>query len=156
MKPKTIIYLVAAFAFAGVSALAAVAPPAQTVSVTADPLTLTADLDPNNRSFDSWTGKQIARDIDPADRYFAFQAFALGLSGPLNDFYDWHGMREDGYFVPARQFNEAGVLCRDFSESTEHHGSEGFDPQNPQLAVDDRPVVVFGTACREPDGWHFR
>jgi surface antigen len=156
MKPTTIFYLVSVFAVFGVSAWAAISRPDETVVVTADPLALTADLDPAKRSFDSWTGQQIARDIDPSDRYFAFQAFARGLSGPLNQFYDWHGLRDDGFFIPARQFNEAGLLCRDFSERTEHHGGEGYDPQNPQIAADDRPPVVFGTACHQPDGWHFR
>ena len=155
MKLTKILYLATALAVVGVSAWAAVSRPVETVTVTADPLALTADLDPAKQNFDSWTGKQIARDIDPVDRYFAFQAFARGLSGPLNDFYDWHGLRDDGHFIPSRQFDEAGLVCRDFSEHTQHHGTEGYDP-NSQRASEDRSGVVFGTACRERDGWHFR
>jgi hypothetical protein len=156
MKRRTIICLAAAFAIIGVSAWAAVEKSVETVIVTGEQPALTADLDPLKQHFDSWTGEQIARDIEPIDRRDAFMAFARGLTGPLNDFYDWQGLRDNGQFIPSRQFNEAGLVCRDFSEHTRHHGSEGYDPQSPQLAVDTRPPVVFGTACREKDGWHFR
>src|SRR5262249_13811317 len=111
-------------------------------------------LDPTRDHLDGFTGEQISRDIDRDDRYSAFQVFNKGLSGPLNDFYDWQGLHERGFFIPTREFDEAGLLFRDSPEKTEHQGSEGLDPMhNP---FEDRPDVVFGTACHERDGWHFR
>jgi hypothetical protein len=116
---------------------------------------LTADLDPARDHADSLTAEQIDRDIAPADRYSAFQEFSKGLSGPLNDFYDWQGVYDSGMFIPTHEFTEAGYVCRDFSEKTRHSGTEGYDPMS-RYNFDDRPMVVFGTACHERDGWHFR
>lgn len=157
MSKKAIFYLGAAFAVIGVSAWAAVSNSVETVTVTPEaPPALTADLDPMQSHHDSFTGQQIDRDIEQADRHDAFQALARSLVGPLNNFYEWHGFYDQGQFIPTRQFTDAGLLCRDFSEHTQHHLSEGYDPQHPEREFDDRPSVVFGTACREQDGWHFR
>jgi hypothetical protein len=117
------------------------------------PDALTADLDPARDHFDGLTGEKIARDIDPLDRYSAFQEFALGLSGPLNESYDWYGLRDDGRFRPTREFYEAGLLCRDFTEETDHRAVETVPPE---ATMDARPPIVLGTACHERDGWHFR
>ena len=114
---------------------------------------LKADLDPLKDHPDSVTGERIASDIKPVDRYDAYRAFAKGLSGPLEETYDWHGVKDDGQFIPTRQFDEAGLLCRDFTEETSHHGTEGYDPK---VDIEPRSTMVFGTACREGDGWHFR
>lgn len=155
MKGKAIIYLAAALAVAGASAWADEAQKdVESVTVTADPLALTGDLDPLKRDYFGFTAQQIARDIDPLDRYDAFRAFAAGLAGPLNTFYDWHGFHADGLFIPTHEFVDAGLACRDFVEHTHHHETEGYDPQHAR--PDDRPPVIFGTACREKDGWHFR
>jgi hypothetical protein len=54
---------------------------------------------------------------------------------------------------PAIQFYDAGLLCRDFTEETDHRDVE--DPEA-RTSIDVRPPIVFGTACHEPDGWHFR
>ncbi|HVZ27204.1 MAG TPA: hypothetical protein VG798_00975 [Rhizomicrobium sp.] len=114
---------------------------------------MTADLDPTRTHFGGLTGEKISRDIDPLDRYSAFREFARGLSGPLGEWYNWHGLRDDGHFRPTREFYEAGLLCRDFTEETVHRQVEVFPPQ---AAMDVRPPLVLGTACREEDGWHFR
>lgn len=115
--------------------------------------TMKADLDPTRDHFDGLTGDKISRDIDRLDRYDAFRVFALSLTGPLGESYDWHGLRDDGRFRPTREFTEAGLLCRDFTEETNHHGLETSVPTN---GTDTRSPIVLGTACREPDGWHFR
>ncbi|HWB97774.1 MAG TPA: hypothetical protein VG672_13765 [Bryobacteraceae bacterium] len=118
---------------------------------------MTADLDPAKDHFGGLTGEKIARDIDPLDRYSAFAQFARGLSGPLNEDYDWHGLRDDGHFRPTREFFEAGLLCRDFVEETDHRGVEVFPPRlNMDLDMGRRDAILLGTACRERDGWHFR
>jgi hypothetical protein len=122
---------------------------------------MTADLDPAKDHFEGLTGEKIARDIDPPDRISAFQQFARGLSGPLNQSYDWHGLHDDGRFRPTREFTEAGLLCRDFVEETDHHDVEIFPPPAGTQAgsdggMDFKVPVVLGTACREADGWHFR
>jgi hypothetical protein len=140
------------------SAVAAVQPGDSRESVTVtgkqtDLDALKADLDPTRDHFDGLTGEKISRDIDPLDRYSAFQEFARGLSGPLGEAYDWHGLRDDGFFRPTREFYEAGLLCRDFTEETNHHSVENPKPLS---GIDSRPPMVLGTACRERDGWHFR
>jgi len=114
---------------------------------------LKGDLDPTAEHFEGLTGEKISRDIDPLDRYDAFMAFARGLTGPVGDVYDWHGLRDDGFFRPTREFFQAGLLCRDFVEETNHHGVESLAPNK---NTDSRPPIVLGTACRERDGWHFR
>jgi hypothetical protein len=146
--------LVLALALLSGSAFAVVAP-TETVTVQGMREGLTADLDPTKDHPDGFTAEQIDRDINPADRYSAFREFSKGLTGPLNDFYDWQGVYESGSFIPTHEFRESGLLCRDFTEQTRHQGSEGYDPMS-LYNFDDRPLVVFGTACRERDGWHFR
>jgi hypothetical protein len=149
--------LVLAASLLGSSAFAAM-DNRETITVTGKQAVLdamTADLDPSKDHYSGFTGEQIARDIDPVDRTSAFREFAIGLSGPLDRFYDWRGLREDGVFVPTREFYDAGLLCRDFSEETDHQPPEDRSQQN-SIAVDIRPPIVFGTACHESDGWHFR
>jgi hypothetical protein len=114
---------------------------------------LKADLDPTKNHYDGITGERIARDIAPLDRYSAFQEFARGLSGPLGRDYYWYGLHDDGHFSPTREFYEAGLLCRDFTEETDHRDVEVFPPS---LDMDRREPIIMGTACHEPDGWHFR
>ena len=97
----------------GSSAFAAVTPN-ESVTVQGAQGGLTADLDPAKDHPDGFTAEQIDRDINPADRYSAFQEFSKGLVGPLNDFYDWQGVYESGSFIPTHEFREAGLLCRDF------------------------------------------
>ena len=151
MFPKLITLSLSVSVLAG-AAFAAV--DQESVTVTANGIAaLTADLDPLKDFPDGVTGERIARDINKVDRYDAYRAFARGLSGPLEETYDWHGLRDDGQFIPTRQFDEAGLLCRDFTEETAHHGTEGFDPK---IGIEPRSTTVFGTACRERDGWHFR
>ena len=137
------------------TAFAAVVPQdrSETVTVTGDRAALTADLDPTNDHFDGLTGDKIAHDIDPLDRYDAFRQFAKGLTGPLGETYDWHGLRDDGTFRPTREYTEAGLLCRDFTEETNHRDVESSVPQ---AGMDDREPIILGTACHERDGWHFR
>ena len=135
---------------------AAAETPSETVTVTGNrPLLdlMKGDLDPTKEHFDGLTGEKISRDIDPLDRYDAFLVFARGLSGPLGEAYNWHGLRDDGLFRPTREFFEAGLLCRDFVEETNHHGVESLEPNK---NIDRRQPIILGTACHERDGWHFR
>jgi surface antigen len=128
----------------------------ETVTVTGrqpDRDTMAGDLDPTNTHFHGLTGEQISRDIDPLDRESAFREFARGLSGPLGESYDWHGLRDDGRFRATREFREAGLLCRDFTEETSHRSVEALMPET---TSDGGNTIVMGTACREPDGWYFR
>lgn len=124
-------------------------PESVTVTGTADKDMLRGDLDPTRTQFRGLTGEQISRAIDPLDRESAFREFARGLSGPLGESYDWHGLRDDGRFRATREFREAGLLCRDFTAETSRRGAYAPKPE---------PVsaIVMGTACREPDGWYFR
>jgi surface antigen len=146
----------------GGSALAAVAPPDSRESVTVtgkrtDLDAMKADLDPTRDHFGGLTGEKIARDIDPLDRYSAFHEFARGLAGPLGESYDWYGLRDNGRFRPTREFYEAGLLCRDFVEETDHRGEEdGPGNAEQQSRIQFREPILMGTACRENDGWHFR
>jgi hypothetical protein len=153
MIAKSSVFVVA-LALVGGSASAAISQDREQVTVQGAQGALTADLDPGKDRPDGLTGDQIARDIDPADRYAAFQELNKTLSGPLEEFYDWQGVHERGFFIPTREFDEAGLRCRDFTEQTEHQGSEGLDPMHDPF--NEPPSVVFGTACHERDGWHFR
>jgi hypothetical protein len=150
--------LVLALTLLGGSSFAAVVPDSsETVTVTGQQPGIElqkGDLDPMKDHFDGLTGEKISRDIDRLDRTDAFREFARGLTGPLGQTYDWHGLRDDGQFRPTREFYEAGLLCRDFTEETNHHGLESPVPQN--TATDVRQPIILGTACRERDGWHFR
>jgi surface antigen len=134
----------------------------ETVTVTGTgvhPDALTADLDPTKEHFNGLTGDKISRGIDPLDRQSAFTAFAKGLTGPLMTEYDWQGLHDDGHFRPTREYQEAGLLCRDFTVETDHHRMETLGQPNNTLGpsqIDTRAPVVMGTACREGDGWHFR
>ncbi len=148
---------VLALAFLCGSAFAAVQDSRESVTVMArqaDADMMKADLDPARQHFDGLTGEAISRDIEPLDRYSAFRVFAKGLDGPLMESYDWYGLRDDGNFRPTREFFTAGLLCRDFTEETDHHDAE--ESQVPPARFDFRRPVVMGTACHERDGWHFR
>jgi surface antigen len=133
----------------------------ETVTVTGtgvQPDALTADLDPTKEHITGLTGDKISHVIDPLDRQSAFMAFAKGLNGPLMTDYDWQGLRDDGHFRPTREYQEAGLSCRDFTIETDHHRmatGQTNDALGPSQ-IDVRAPVIIGTACREGDGWHFR
>jgi len=160
MKMLTKYGLILALGLTGNSVLAAQLPgdhESVTVPGTrSGPEDLKADLDPTKSHFDGLTGEMIARDILPEDRGSAFQELSHSLSGPLGKTYEWHGVHDDGVFIPTREYDDAGLLCRDFWEQTDHRsGSEGYDPMA-RFNFDDRTMVIPGSACRESDGWHFR
>jgi surface antigen len=119
---------------------------------------LNADLDPIKDQYSGMTGRNIQRDIRPEDRTVAFQELARSLSGPLDQTHNWHGAYDDGTFTPTREYEEAGLLCRDFWEQTDHHGTEGYDTRDTRQSFSfaGPSPVRPGTACREHDGWHFR
>lgn len=119
---------------------------------------LKADLDPTKDHYNGMTGRTITRDIRPEDRTVAFQELARSLSGPLDENYSWSGAVDDGVFIPTREYEEAGLLCRDFWQQTDHRGTEGYDPRDTRegYSFHGRSPVMPGTACREHDGWHFR
>lgn len=152
--------LILAVGLLGSSAVAAQLPGDDHESITVpgarpDLPDLTGDLDPSKAHFDGLTGQTIARDILPEDRSSAFQELANSLTGPLGKTYEWHGPHDDGVFIPTREYDEAGLLCRDFWEQTDHRASEGYDPLD-RFQFDDRSPIIPGSACRESDGWHFR
>lgn len=119
---------------------------------------LKADLDPTKDQYNGMTGRMITQDIRPEDRSMAFQELAKSLSGPLDENYAWHGAVDDGVFIPTREYEEDGLLCRDFWQQTDHRGTEGHDPKNTRdrFSFAGPSPVMPGTACRESDGWHFR
>lgn len=119
---------------------------------------LKADLDPTKDQYNSMTGRNIVRDIRPEDRTAAFLELSRSLSGPLDQNYNWNGAYDDGVFIPTREYEEAGLLCRDFWQQTDHRGSEGYDTRDGRNRFNFQgpSPVTPGTACRESDGWHFR
>jgi surface antigen len=86
-------------------------------------------------------GNAITRDMPCEDHPYAMRVYAEGLDGDIGERYEWHHGDDYGYFVPERQFDRDGYVCRSFSETTYAHG---------------RTYTRSGTACRHRDGqWHF-
>lgn len=88
-------------------------------------------------------GSAIAKDINCADRPYAFRAYAQGFDGPIGRRYEWQNDRRSsyGYFRPTREYHNGAMLCRDFDD--EHF-------------VNNRRFDHSGTACRHMDGnWYF-
>jgi surface antigen len=89
-------------------------------------------------------GNQIAGDVDCDDRPYAFDAYRESFNGPVGQRYDWDGHGHGhghGYITSTREYWRDGQLCRDFEETSWHHGEE---------------YTRDGTACRDRDGeWRF-
>lgn len=86
-------------------------------------------------------GNTITHDMPCEDHPYAFRVYAEGLDGDLGRRYEWHHGDDYGYFIPEREFQRDGYLCRSFSETT-YRGGRSFNRS--------------GTACRMRDGhWHF-
>ncbi|HEV2561567.1 MAG TPA: glycine zipper 2TM domain-containing protein [Rhizomicrobium sp.] len=82
-------------------------------------------------------GNAIAGDIDCDDRPYAFRTYNEGFRGRIGERYEWRHRDNYGYFTPEREYWRDGMLCRDFEETTYHHGRE---------------YTREGTACRDEDG----
>lgn len=86
-------------------------------------------------------GNAVAHDMPCEDHPYAFRAYARGLDGDLGRRYHWRHGDDYGYFVPEREFDRDGEVCRSWSETTYARG---------------RTFRRSGTACRRPDGrWRF-
>ncbi|MGC9954373.1 MAG: hypothetical protein ABSD21_08870 [Rhizomicrobium sp.] len=86
-------------------------------------------------------GNTITHDMPCEDHPYAFRVYAEGLDGDLGRRYEWRHGDDYGYFVPEREFNRGGYICRSFSETT-YRGGQSYSHS--------------GTACRMRDGhWHF-
>ena len=87
-------------------------------------------------------GNALSRDIDCEDQRYAYDSYALSLNGDIGRDYDWDHGSNHGTFTSTREYQDAGLLCRDFRAVTYRNG-ERFERQ--------------GTACREADGnWRTR
>ena len=87
-------------------------------------------------------GNALTRDVDCDDQRYAFNVYADGFNGDIGRRYDWNHGDARGYFTPTREYRDAGLRCRDFTEVTYRHGQE---------------VRHEGTACYERDGyWRMR
>jgi surface antigen len=86
-------------------------------------------------------GNAVSRDMPCEDHQYAFRVYAQGLDGEIGHRYDWRHGDDYGYFVPEREFQRDGYVCRAFTETTYVHG---------------QAFTRSGTACRQRDGyWHF-
>jgi len=89
-------------------------------------------------------GNQIAGDMDCDDRPYAMRTYQESFEGPVGQRYDWQGEGHGhghGYITTTREYWRDGRLCRDFEETSWHHGEE---------------YTRQGTACRDHDGeWRF-
>ncbi|HEY7646563.1 MAG TPA: RT0821/Lpp0805 family surface protein [Hyphomicrobiales bacterium] len=82
-------------------------------------------------------GSSIGRDMDEYDRRAALEAEYRALEYDEEE--DWRNERSGhrGSIKPRRSYREAGRICREY----EH-----------KVYIDDRPEVMVGRACRQPDG----
>jgi len=86
-------------------------------------------------------GNTVSKDIDCDDQPYAFRVYSTGLNGDIGRRYEWNHGQARGYFIPTREFNREGRVCRDFTETTYR---------------DNRELTHTGTACRAQDGnWRF-
>ncbi len=86
-------------------------------------------------------GNAVTRDMPCQDHPYAMRVYAQGLDGDIGQRYQWRHDNDYGYFVPERQFDRDGYVCRSFSTTTYARG---------------RSYTRSGTACRHRDGnWHF-
>jgi surface antigen len=86
-------------------------------------------------------GNAVSKDISCDDQPYAFKVYSAGLNGDVGRRYDWNHNQARGYFTPTREYRRAGVVCRDFTE-TSYRGNQ--------------QLTHSGTACRAQDGnWRF-
>jgi surface antigen len=88
-------------------------------------------------------GNALTRDVDCADRPYAYNSYYRGLNGDVGVRVDWdnNSYGDRGYFVPTREYYRGSFRCRDFHSVTYRHGRE---------------VTRDGTACKRNDGqWEF-
>ena len=86
-------------------------------------------------------GNTVSKDISCDDQPYAFRVYSDGLNGEMGRRYDWNHGQARGYFIPTREYHRAGLVCRDFTETTYR---------------DNRELTHQGTACRAQDGnWRF-
>lgn len=88
-------------------------------------------------------GNALTRDVDCADRPYAYNSYYSGLNGDVGVRVDWNNNSygDRGYFVPVREYYRGSYRCRDFHTVTYRHGRE---------------IVRDGTACKRTDGqWYF-
>ena len=133
-------------------ALAQTSPPTTSSGNPNESVTVTGKgpLKPQNELSDSvvdgffggLTGQDLVRSIDALDRPMAYEIFVEGLSGPMGEWHDWHGLRGDGRIRATRDFTDGAVACRDITIQVALHEPE--------------ERTIMGTACREADGWRFR
>ena len=86
-------------------------------------------------------GNTISKDISCDDQPYAFRTYSTGLNGDIGRRYDWSHGQSRGTFMPTREYQRGGVVCRDFTETTYRDGRE---------------QTRTGTSCRAQDGnWRF-
>jgi surface antigen len=87
-------------------------------------------------------GNALTRDVDCGAQRDAFNSYADGFNGDIGRRYAWHHGPDYGSFTPTREYQEQGLRCRDFTETTYRGGQQ--DQHD-------------GSACYERDGnWHMR
>lgn len=86
-------------------------------------------------------GNAVTHDMPCEDHPYAFHAYSDGLNGDLGRRYRWRNGDDYGYFIPQREFDRDGYVCRTWTETTYARGRE---------------YTRTGTACRQRDGnWRF-
>ena len=88
-------------------------------------------------------GNALTRDMPCEDHSPAFSVYAQGLDGPIGGRYEWRNRDNGdyGYFIPQREYQRDGYVCRSFTTTTYRGG---------------RTFSRSGSACRMRDGnWRF-
>jgi surface antigen len=82
-------------------------------------------------------GGAVGRELDEADRDYAYHAADRGLSGNRETYWSNEGTGHRGRFRPRRTYYRAETMCRDFEHT---------------IWVRGQPELIEGTACRRGDG----
>jgi len=86
-------------------------------------------------------GNAMTRDMPCEDHSSAMTVYAQGLDGDIGHRYNWRRGDDYGYFVPDREFQRGGLVCRSFTTTTFARGHS---------------FTRSGSACRMRDGnWRF-